>query len=71
MRFTSLATIALVAPALPAAPDPKAQTFALTDSSDLVANGLKIEAVEYKGRKAVRLTKDMSHAPRRPALVDM
>src|SRR5881394_1904399 len=39
-----------------AAPD--AQTFALSDAKDLVLLNVKAEAVEYKGRKAVRLTKD-------------
>src|SRR5438067_4456883 len=39
-----------------AAPD--AQTFALSDTKDLVLLHVKAEAVEYKGRKAVRLTKD-------------
>src|SRR2546430_86156 len=39
-----------------AAPD--AQTFALSDTKDLVLLNVKAEAVEYKGRKAVRLTKD-------------
>ena len=33
------------------------QTFPLTDGSSLEAHGVKIEAVEYKGRKAVRITK--------------
>jgi hypothetical protein len=33
-----------------------AQSFALTDKSDLVVTGGKAEAVEYQGRKAVRLT---------------
>jgi hypothetical protein len=38
---------------------PTSQTFALTDIKDLVlAPGVKAEAVEYRGRKAVRLTKD-------------
>jgi hypothetical protein len=32
------------------------QTFALTDTGDLVVTGGKAEAVEYQGRKAVRLT---------------
>lgn len=38
---------------------PEAQTFALSDAKDLVALNVKAEAVEYKGRKAVRLTKDV------------
>jgi len=33
-----------------------AQSFALTDLSDLTVTGGKAEAVEYRGRKAVRLT---------------
>ena len=38
---------------------PSSQTFALVDTRDLVvASGVKAEAVEYRGRKAVRLTKD-------------
>jgi len=38
---------------------PASQTFALVDTRDLVvAPGVKAEAVEYRGRKAVRLTKD-------------
>src|SRR5205807_5047335 len=36
-----------------------AQTFALSDTKDLVLINTKAEAVEYKGRKAVRLTKDV------------
>jgi 3-keto-disaccharide hydrolase len=34
------------------------QTFALTDTKDLVLRNVHAEAVEYEGRKAVRLTKD-------------
>ena len=34
------------------------QTFALSDTNDLVLVNVKAEALEYKGRKAVRLTKD-------------
>src|SRR2546421_9297236 len=37
---------------------PDAQTFGLSDTKDLVLLNVKAEAVEYKGRKAVRLTKD-------------
>ena len=33
------------------------QTFVLTDTKDLATVGVKADAVEYKGRKAVRLTK--------------
>ena len=36
----------------------RAQTFALSDTKDLALVNLKVDAVEYKGRKAVRLTKD-------------
>jgi Domain of Unknown Function (DUF1080) len=40
-----------------AAPAPPAsQVFALTDTKDLVEQDVKAEAVEYRGRKAVRLT---------------
>jgi hypothetical protein len=35
---------------------PTSQTFALTDTKDLVEQGVKAEAVEYLGRRAVRLT---------------
>ena len=35
---------------------PPSQIFALTDTKDLVEAGVKAEAVEYKGRKAVRIT---------------
>jgi len=35
-----------------------AQTFALSDTKDLVSVNVKADAVEYKGRKAVRLTND-------------
>jgi hypothetical protein len=34
------------------------QTFALSDTKDLVPLNVKAEAVEYQGRKAVRITKD-------------
>jgi hypothetical protein len=36
-----------------------AQTFALSDTKDLVLLNVKADAIEYKGRKAVRLTKDV------------
>ncbi len=40
---------------------PASQTFALTDTKDLVVEpGVKAEAVEYRGRKAVRLTRGAS-----------
>jgi hypothetical protein len=35
---------------------PATQSFALTDTKDLAEQDVKAEAVEYKGRKAVRLT---------------
>jgi hypothetical protein len=35
---------------------PGSQSFAFTDAKDLTEAGVKAEAVEYKGRKAVRLT---------------
>jgi len=35
---------------------PTSQSFALTDTKDLVEQGVKAEAVEYRGRRAVRLT---------------
>src|SRR5207244_6351373 len=34
------------------------QTFALSDAKELVLLNVKADAVEYQGRKAVRLTKD-------------
>jgi len=37
---------------------PAVQTFALTDAKGLVERNIKVEAAEYKGRKAVRLTKN-------------
>src|SRR5438270_1398473 len=40
-------------------PTSYAQTFALSDTKDLVLINTKAGAVEYKGRKAVRLTKDV------------
>jgi hypothetical protein len=35
-----------------------AQTYALSDTKDLALVNMKADAIEYKGRKAVRLTKD-------------
>ncbi|HMD96531.1 MAG TPA: hypothetical protein VKM93_04255 [Terriglobia bacterium] len=35
------------------------QTFALTETKGLVERNVKLESVEYQGRKAVRLTKDL------------
>ena len=34
------------------------QTFALSDAKELILLNVKADAVEYQGRKAVRLTKD-------------
>jgi hypothetical protein len=43
---------------------PPSQTFALTDTRDLVVEpGVKAEAVEYRGRKAVRLTREATDEP--------
>jgi hypothetical protein len=43
---------------------PTSQVFALTDTKDLVVEpGVKAEAVEYRGRKAVRLTKEAVDEP--------
>ena len=41
---------------------PDAQTFALSDTGDLVLVNVKADAVEYKGRKAVRITKEKDTA---------
>jgi hypothetical protein len=38
---------------------PKVQTFALTETKEVVLQNVKAEAVEYKGRKAIRLTKEI------------
>ena len=37
---------------------PNVQTFALTDTKGLIPVNMKADSVEYKGRKAVRLTND-------------
>ena len=37
---------------------PGSRNYALTDTKDLTLDGVKAEAVEYKGRKAMRLTTD-------------
>jgi len=43
---------------------PASQSFALSDTKSLVlAPGVKAEAMEYRGRKAVRLTKDAVDEP--------
>ena len=48
--------------AVPTAPE--SQTFALSDTKGLLAApGVKAEAVEYRGRKAVRLTKEAVDEP--------
>lgn len=41
-----------------AQPAPNVQTFALSDAKELALLNVRAEAVEYQGRKAVRLTKD-------------
>jgi len=41
---------------------PETQTFVLSDTKDLVVLNVKAEAVEYKGRKAVRITKEKDTA---------
>jgi hypothetical protein len=43
-------------PLTPTPTTPPAQSFPLSDGSDLLVTGGKAEAVEYQGRKAVRLT---------------
>jgi hypothetical protein len=40
----------------------EAQTLALSDTKDLVVLNVKAEAVEYKGRKAIRITKERDTA---------
>ena len=44
------------------ATSPEARTFALSDTKDLIALNVKAEAVEYKGRKAVRIIKEKDTA---------
>jgi hypothetical protein len=39
---------------------PKVQTFALIEAKEVVPQNVKVEAVEYKGRKAIRVTKEVS-----------
>jgi len=63
MVVISLSAVSLAAAqkneAADAAPPPASQSFALTDTKDLVLEpGVKAEAVEYRGRKAVRLTRE-------------
>src|SRR5690242_10800986 len=41
---------------------PEAQTFALSDTKDLVLLNVKAEAVEYKGHKAICITKQKDTA---------
>jgi hypothetical protein len=54
-----LSTLGLHAAAPPAsdAAVPATQTFALTDTKDLIEQGVHAEPAEYLGRKAVRLTR--------------
>jgi len=65
MVVTALLCAAPVAPAQEpqgaASPVTAPQTFALTDTRSLVEHGVKAEAVEYRGRKAVRLTATGEH----------
>jgi hypothetical protein len=56
VRF--LAGITLVTFAAFGQAAPQSQNFVLSDTKDLVEKGVKVEAAEYLGRKAVRLTKD-------------
>ncbi|MCU1259167.1 MAG: hypothetical protein JWO80_2052, partial [Bryobacterales bacterium] len=51
-------TILLASASLLGQTPAKVQTFALSDAKGLVPKNVKLEPVEYKGRKAVRLTKD-------------
>jgi hypothetical protein len=53
----AVAASAQPAPSADAAP-PASQVFALTGTKDLTLAGAKAEAVEYLGRKAIRLTTD-------------
>src|SRR5437762_7510018 len=39
---------------------PTVQRFALTNTKRLIERNVKLEAIEFKGRKAVRLTKESS-----------
>jgi len=60
-RSSGIALILLSAASVAFAQEPAvpaSQNFALTDTKDLVEQGVKAEAVEYRGRKAVRLTTD-------------
>ncbi|HEV2382036.1 MAG TPA: hypothetical protein VG206_19880 [Terriglobia bacterium] len=59
VRCHTLETVAiLLAFATIAKPAPKVQNFALSDAKELVLLNVKADAVEYKGRKAVLLTKE-------------
>lgn len=58
--FAIAMSLAIGASVGQAAPD--ARTFALSDTKDLVLVNVKAEAVEYKGRKAVRITKEKNTA---------
>lgn len=60
LTVTALCLCAIIVAAQPAqhagAAPPASQSFALTDTKDLTLQGGQAEAVEYRGRKAVRLT---------------
>jgi hypothetical protein len=51
----------LLAAAILAQAAPKVQRFPLTDTKDLILVNVKAAAVEYQGRKCVRLTNDMKN----------
>ena len=62
LTLCALAPLLLSAPQLAAAPSsdpsiPATQTFTLTDTKDLIEQGLHAEPVDYLGRKAIRLTR--------------
>ena len=62
LTLCALAVLLLAAPQLAAAPSsdpsiPATQTFTLTDTKDLIEQGLHAEPVDYLGRKAIRLTR--------------
>src|SRR5256885_11615028 len=57
-KSTSLAVAAVLLTARLSCGADAPRTFALTDVNDLVERGVKVDAVEYKGRKAIRLIKE-------------
>lgn len=58
MKSVSVLFAVVLLSASPGRAASDAQTFALSDTSDLVLVNVKADAVEYQGRKAIRLTKD-------------